>query len=53
MVFLSLVGGIISITLASQEKEALAKRMDEISRWIFPVGFLLLIGFAVFWFIWK
>lgn len=46
IVFLALVEGITSSTLASQDKEALAKRIDRVSRWAFPVGFLLLIGFA-------
>lgn len=46
IVFVALVAGISSSTLAAQGKEALAKRFDKISRWAFPAGFLLLTGFA-------
>lgn len=46
IVFLALMTGIIGSTLASKGKEALARRIDRISRWAFPTVFLLLIGVA-------
>jgi len=46
IVFLALMSGITGSTLASRGKEALARRIDRISRWAFPTVFLLLIGVA-------
>ena len=46
IVFFALVEGIGSSTLAAHGKEALAKRIDKISRWAVPASFLLLTGFA-------
>ena len=46
IVFLALVEGITSSALSTKDNDALAKRLDRISRWAFPAGFLLLIGFT-------
>ena len=47
LVFLALVEAVTSGVIAGRGKEALARKLDRWSRWVFPASFLMLIAFAL------
>ncbi len=47
LVFLALAEAVTSGVIAARGKEALARRLDRWSRWVFPASFFMLIAFAL------